>query len=399
MNPALAQADSPPPVTFQRASLALSDPRSTHTIAFLRRLTLEKDGALGLLSCDMHSGDVRWTSSISGGSRTQVLARLANPCRAEQCDLDGDGLLDLVVADLGSFLPADHVRGRVVWLRRGADGSYHAQTIAASLGRVADVRPADFDGDGDQDLVVAEFGWHTTGGIHWLENRGGRFHAVLLDPRSGGIHVPVCDLNEDGRPDFVALISQEHETIVAFLNQGSGEFQQKTLWSALDPGFGGSGLETVDLDRDGDLDMLFTSGDTFDSRRLKPSHGVHWLENRGGLKFEYRRLADLPGAYRALPGDFDGDGDLDVVASSFFDPFVAASIDREAVDSVLVLEQFQPRAFRRYRLERGRPAHVALETGDFDGDGDLDFAASVQLFGKEPSAHVAIWLNQRKPEG
>jgi hypothetical protein len=345
----------------------------------------------------MRSGDVDWTTSLTAEVHWQSLAKLQHPCHAEVCDLDQDGQQDLVVADLGSFLPEDHDRGRVVWLRRRSAGDYEPQVIAASLGRVADVRPADFDGDGDLDLVVAEFGWRTTGGIHWLENRDGAFHATPLDPRPGAIHVPVCDLNDDGRPDFVALISQDHESIVAFLNLGKGKFAPRTLWSASDPAFGSSGLDLIDLDQDGDLDMLFTNGDTFDSNQLKPSHGVRWLENRGGFNFQHHHLAHQPGAYRALPGDFDGDGDWDIIASSFFHKFVTASIRRSEVDSLVLLEQRAPGEFIYHRLERGQPAHAALDTGDFDFDGDLDFVASVQVFRKEPAARVAVWWNRRVP--
>ncbi|MEJ7638220.1 MAG: VCBS repeat-containing protein [Singulisphaera sp.] len=42
------------------------------------------------------------------------------------------------------------------------------------------------------------------------------------------MHVPVADLNGDGRPDFVALISQEHETVVAFLNAGNNRFLSRS---------------------------------------------------------------------------------------------------------------------------------------------------------------------------
>src|SRR5205807_2639805 len=76
------------------------------------------------------------------------------------------------------------------------------------------------------------FGWRNTGEIIYLENHTTdwtrpAFEPHVLDARHGAIHVPVCDLNKDGRPDFVALISQEHETIVAFLNEGHANFARK----------------------------------------------------------------------------------------------------------------------------------------------------------------------------
>ena len=72
----------------------------------------------------------------------------------------------------------------------------------------------------DVDLIVAEFGWRKTGRILLLENPGNigttpEFRMHELDSRHGAIHVPAADLNGDGRLDFVALISQEHETVVA----------------------------------------------------------------------------------------------------------------------------------------------------------------------------------------
>jgi hypothetical protein len=387
----------PSPVAFEKTALHSADQPPGAMIAFVRWLALTEGGPQGLLVCDMHSGDVLWTPAPVSTSAAERLAKLAHPCHAEPCDLDADGQTDLVVADLGSFLPEDHDRGRVIWLRRSAQGAYQPRVLAAGLGRVADVRPADFDGDGDLDLVVAEFGWRATGGIHWLENRDGQFHRTLLDPRPGAIHVPVCDLNKDGRLDFAALISQEHETIVAFINQGKGRFAPHALWSADDPAFGGSGLELVDLDGDGDLDALFTNGDTFDSSYIKPSHAVRWLENHGDLKFVQHRLADLPGAYRATPGDFDGDGDLDILASSFFHQYVTASIRRQEVNSLVLLEQTARGAFAYRPLEQGRPEHAALDVGDFDADGDLDFAAGVQVFAKAPAARLTVWWSQRIP--
>jgi hypothetical protein len=368
---------------------------SAPATANLRWAALEAEGPKGLILCDMGSGVVAYRRSFADDAPWETLANIAHACRAEPADLDGNGETDLVVSDLGSFLPEDHDRGRVVWLHRDDQDTWQVKVLAAGLGRVADARPADFDGDGDQDLVVAEFGWHATGGIHLLENRAGEFHATRLDPRPGTIHVPVCDLNGDARPDFVALISQEYETIVAFMNDGDGGFSQHTLWSAGDPSYGSSGIEMLDFDDDDDLDVLYTNGDSFDSPYLKPSHGVHWLENRGELKFASHRIAYVPGIYRAVAGDVDGDGDLDLIASTFLPRLLTASIDPAELDSLVLLEQTSPGEFVYHRLEKGKPEHATLEGGDFDGDGDLDFAAGVQVTsGRESRSRAVIWWNE-----
>ena len=192
-------------------------------------------------------------------------------------------------------------------LAQGAERRrYENRIVLSHLGRVCDIQAADFDGDGDLDLVVAVFGWHVAGEILLLEQRRAADGSVefirrTLDARHGTIHVPVVDLNRDGRPDFVALIAQEHETVVAFLNKGGGNFEKRTLFSAPNPAFGCSGLQMIDLDGDGDLDAVLSNGDVYDSPLIKPYQGVSWLENTGAERpFVRHVIGAVYGASRAV---------------------------------------------------------------------------------------------------
>lgn len=341
----------------------------------------EADGSQPkLLACDMRSGDIlayRWND---GRFERDVLATVAFPAHIEPCDLDGDGRHDFVVAALGSLFAEDHDRGQVVWLRRdGEAGRYTAVPLLSGVGRVADVRPADFDGDGRTDLVVAEFGWLTTGGLHLLMQTGldergvPQFRQEKLDFRHGWSHVPVGDLNGDGRPDFVGLVSQEFESVVAFLNRGGGRFEQQIVFEANDAGYGSSGIELVDLDGDGDLDVLMTNGDHFDGYFLSPRHSAAWLENVGAFPFERHELGRVPGIYRAVAADFTGDGLLDVAAISSI-PVGTWSQPPEARRQTIVwYEQTRPREFVERVVQRDNSsAGVALEAADVDGDGWID---------------------------
>src|SRR5205085_11713747 len=129
--------------------------------------------------------------------------------------------------------------------------------------------------------------------------------------------VPVADLDGDGKPDFVALISQEHETVVAFVNDGDFRFRKEVIYTAPHPAYGSSGIELVDLDGDGDLDVLYTNGDSMDNNLIRPDHSVQWLENRGSFPFVHHPIARLFGAHRAVAADFRGTGVKDIVAVSF----------------------------------------------------------------------------------
>lgn len=389
-----------PGIRFRQESLDLPKGMRFTGVSHLR-WQQPGEGRLGsLYFCDMKSGDVRELLSGGDGLHTQVLGKLAHPAHLEPVDWDGDGGMDFIVAELGSFKPADHDKGKVFWLRRDSqDSKFEPIVIRQGLGRVADVRPGDFDGDGDLDLLVAEFGHRITGRILLLKRVGfangqPEFNARVLDERHGTSHLPVADLNGDGHLDFVALISQEHEVIEVFLNRGDATFQRKQIFSGDDPSFGFSGVELADLDADGDLDVLFTNGDTLDSQYIKPYHAVRWLENRGGLVFEHHLLTYMPGAYRALAADLDGDQDLDVVACSFVNWFHAGKQLADVYDSLIWLEQIGPGKFVRHPLERSKQGHMALELGDFDADGDIDLVAGSYSYpGSRPTAWLTVWWN------
>jgi hypothetical protein len=404
---------TPLAVSFTRAHF----PEPTHAdppaISNVNLVHLFDPKRLDVLACDMRRGQVLALRPCQDRPTWQVLGAVSHPAHAEVVDLDRDGIADILVANLGSFKPTDRRVGSVVWLRGRGDGTFMPFTLLDGVGRVADVQAADFNGDGKTDLVVAVFGWNETGEIRYLENRTTdwskpTFAQQILDERHGTIHVSVADLNGDGKPDFVALISQEHETVVAFLNEldgAGGRFRKETIYAAPHPGYGSSGIELKDLDGDGDLDVLYTNGDVLDQPYfLKPYHTVQWLENPGspakgvglGFPFKHHHLATMYGVHRAVAADVDGDGDLDVVAVSFLPEEGFPQRKQQGLDAVIVLEQTEPGRFTRFRrhaLEKGSCDHVTCAAGDVFGTGRTDLV--IGNFISTPIEHaLTLWKNQ-----
>ncbi len=354
---------------------AIPSPPAISSVKFVR---LSDDGPTQLLVSDMgHGLVVLWTPSDSG-EPARIIGRIAHPSRTHVVDLDGDGLRDILVANLGDFWPVDTTEGSVVWLRSRGRGQFEPVVLIDGLGRVNEVQSADFDSDGDLDLVVAVFGNLKTGMVLYLENctedyAAPDFEALPLDHREGTSDVPVVDLNQDGHPDFFVLQSQEHDHVLAFVNRGWGSFRSETVYKAPHPRWGSTGIRLVDLDGDGDTDLLLNHGDAFQFPPIaRPYHGVSWLENRGTFPFTYHRLAHLPGAQTSLPADLDGDGDLDVVATAFVPGFNPNWPESETMDTIIWLKQTSPGQYERYSLETRTPFHACGDLGDYDDDGDVD---------------------------
>ena len=269
-------------------------------------------------------------------------------------DADRDGDLDLYVTGYVAIDPLDPVWcGRReegyraycspdqydgladrFWRNRG-DGTFEVADAAAGLtdtaGKGLGVICADFDGDADLDLYVAN---DSVENRMWTNDGEGSFVDATLLTGTGvnsdgmseaGMGLAVGDVDADGDLDlFVTNLDEESNTL--YRNDGEW-FTDATARAGLDAPsrpWVGFGAAIEDFDLDGDVDIAVANGHIIHNITLYHedrswAQPLSLYENRGDGRFGAapERLGDLAArrfvGRALLPGDLDGDGDADLV--------------------------------------------------------------------------------------
>ncbi len=271
-----------------------------------------------------------------------------------------------------NMYPHDSPDGTIEKLyRSGQDNRYRsASHMVSNLQRPVFTAYGDLNNDGREDIVACEYG-NLTGKLVWYENRGGDQYAMRpLRAEPGAITASIKDVNKDGFLDIVVLMAQGDEGIFWYKNLGNGTFEESKLLAFL-PLYGSQYFEFADFNRDGYDDIIYVCGDNADlTPILKSYHGIYIFMNDGAFKFSKEWFYHLNGAYKALPRDYDLDGDLDIAAISFFPDYY-----RYPEESFVYLENKGGFNFEDYsfpEVTRGR--WIVMDAGDMDLDGDIDLA-------------------------
>ena len=274
-------------------------------------------------------------------------------------DVDGDGDLDLIASAGSNLVNVLLNGGDATGSNTGTFGGTQAVAVGNNSVYVA---LGDVDGDGDLDLLAANYSDNTVSVC--FNNGSGTFGAAQAVAVGSGVgHLALGDVDGDGDLDLVTA-NQLGGTVSVCLNNGSGMFggaQTNTL------GSNPAQVALGDVDNDGDLDLLAVS----------PSSGLVAVRLNGGDAsgsntgvFSGIGFVAVAADSRSLAlGDFDGDGDLDLATAGQTSSQVSVSLNNGSGSF-------------------GSPAAVALSSepinlavGDLDADGDLDLLVANYVAG------------------
>ena len=264
-------------------------------------------------------------------------------------------------------------------------GKWTSEPILSKMMRPVHVEIADWNGDGAEDYAVCQFGNHLGKFSLFLSGAQG-FTEIDLKKDPGARRSLAVDFDQDGDLDILVQMTQAKEAILLFENQGEGKFREEVLLE-FQPAFGSSDFRFEDMDGDGLKDLILVNGDNADqSQILKFFHGVRIFKNQGNGKFEEDWFYPMYGASGLEIGDFDQDGDQDLVVISFF-PDQAQKPRQD-----LIYFQNTSSGYKPFALAQNHDFHwLTLAKGDLDLDGDLDLVVGGFEFNQLYQAPKENW--------
>lgn len=313
--------------------------------------------ALLLSATGLHSEDLF--------ERTGAYATNRGPWSMCTADFNSDGYPDLAITYKGV--------SQVTVLFNNGNGAF-ADTVEFPTGNgVYEVCAGDLDGDGDQDLVFAL----TTDQVSVILNDGAGSFTGPTKYATGSSSVAVCvaDLDGDGSLD-IATANRSSEDASIFLNKGDGTFEDAVeyrvsewCWPWPCPSSCPRDVCAADFDDDGDCDLAFVA---CAENYFWYYKSVIILKNDANAVFS--RSGDYGAGYipaSICTADLDGDSDMDLAIGNY-----GMSNWTMLIGHVVVLRNDSTGAFSNITQYGGYDVGTyQVIPGDWDGDGYIDLAA------------------------
>jgi len=298
-------------------------------------------------------------------------------------DLNGDGILDLVVANLcQSDNCSQGTNGIVSVLLGNGDGTFQAPQEYATGGfGSSSVAIGDFNGDGNADVVVANqcsaSDCKSGGSVSTLLGNGNGTLQAAQNYSSGGytaLSVAIADFNNDGTLDL-AVTNQCQDTtcqngsVSVLMGNGDGTFQSAQSFAS--GGYETNFVAIGDFNGDGNPDLALTS-QCQDS--TCQNGGVSVLLGNGNGTFQTAQTYSSAGfeADSVAVTDVNGDGRADLVVSSLCQG--ASNCDNGFVQTLI--GRGNGTFYPAHGYSSGEQNSYSLVTSDFNGDGNADIVVA-----------------------
>ena len=293
-----------------------------------------------------------------------------------------------IISEVGIIRPSELEKGKII-RRIGQD----TLSIDQNFHRPVHTLLEDLNDDGINEIVVSEFG-NQSGRLSLLiENDSGQYDKKVLLNLPGAIRTVAKDMNNDGKKDIVALMTQSNESITVFYQTEDLVFEAKKVLE-FSPVFGTSWFELVDYNGDGLEDIITVQGDNADISYVhKPYHGMRIYLNNGDNTYSEFFFYPMYGATRVVSRDFDQDGDLDFALISTFPNYLEFP---ELTFVYLENKNSEDYVFATNILEDPSMARwFLMDAADIDNDGDEDLVLSSLTLGFTPVPEVLSnrWKN------
>ena len=278
-------------------------------------------------------------------------------------DFNKDGFLDAAIPD-GDYT------GSVGIFNGLGNGTFSSVKLAPVGIWPYWVDAADFDNDGDIDLVV------NTDSLCIVKNDGTGKFALGKRMKVASTSFEVGDLNGDGVMDIFVCNGYTDSSCTVLLNDGNGAFPQKKVTS---PAFGTWSAALGDFDNNGTLDAMVVSDTQYPAQiGFQTKFTFYNNDGFGNMTKVYEIYHKGGQAGESASGDLDGDGFIDYAVSC------------SDTTGIRVILNNRNNTFSEKGNLRALYEAESVHLADLDGDGKLDVISTDQC---TSSGALSLFMN------